>query len=316
MTRRGLRIAGALLACLTATPALRAEEGPAAPWPRTIALDGNEPVRLRSAPERIVSLSLVSDHLVFELGAGDRVVGATDIAANPAYSFVADAVGKLPPERRFAVSDGAAERVIGLRPVSIFTTPGTNESTVEILRRHGLTVLRLPDVDTIDAVAAQIRAVGRVIDANDRAEALVADMHRRIASVRERVDGRTKPRIIEVSETGQELWAPGSGTLMHAMLEVAGARNAFGDAEGHKPVSMERLLALQPDSIIVSAPGALAEQSLARFRARPGADHLDAVRAGRLHAVPSRLTTTTSHHVVDGIERLAELLHSDGVGGT
>lgn len=317
-----LAVAGAVTTAVVA----RGGAGPAAPtevaasegWPRVFRdADGRDTV-IPARPTRIVSLTVAADEILFDLGAGDRVAAVTEIGADPAQSFVAEAAARVPPERRFAVSEGAAERVLGLRSDLVVTAPWTDASTLAHLRRAGVPVFRLGAARTLADIARDVRTLARAVGLDREGERLAAAFRARLGAVAERTAGAARVRVLSLSDVGAEMWTGGAATLLDEEIAAAGGVNvasAEAGVQGYSPVSMERLLALQPDAVVLSALSDGAEATLAAFRARPGAENLAAVRAGRVHALPARLLATTSHHAAEGVEALARVLHPEAFGG-
>ena len=77
----------------------------------------------------------------------------------------------------------------------------------------------------------------------------------------------------------------GRGTQMHAIIELAGGRNAMAELEGFKPLTPESLVAADPDVILLFDSGLDALQGAEGVLAMPGMAQTEAGRHGRIIAM-------------------------------
>jgi len=165
--------------------------------------------------------------------------------------------------------------------------------------------------NTLEDVWEDFRTLGRVLDAEDRAEALVADCVRRIAAVRTAIEGREQPTVA-VIEWADPLMAAGNWTP--TLVEAAGGKNLFGEAGKHSPwMEPAELIAADPDVIVVAPCGFSVE------RARGELDVLDripdwrdlrAVREGRTALVDgNQFFNRPGPRLVDTVEILGQIFH-------
>ena len=67
---------------------------------------------------------------------------------------------------------------------------------------------------------------------------------------------KKKPRILFIYARGARMLnISGHTTSAHAMIELAGGENAFGDIKGFKPMTSEAVVAAAPDAILMLARG-------------------------------------------------------------
>jgi iron complex transport system substrate-binding protein len=104
----------------------------------------------------------------------------------------------------------------------------------------------------------------------------------------------------------------GKGTTMDEMIAYAGGRNAALEAgvQGGKKISQEKVVALNPAIILVS--GEVGQEGLRELLlADPMLQEVEAIRTGRVYAIPRAYTSTVSHYVVKCVEAIAQVLHPD-----
>lgn len=224
------RLPAVFLVALVASLACRA--GDPAPRP---------PVRV--APRRVVALAPNLTEIVFALGAGASLVGASEFSDYPPEA------GKIPRVGGLEVS---AERVASLSPDLVLATrEGNARGPVAALEAAGLRVVVLP-TGSLDAVLQSIETAGRALERPEAARRLVDSLARRREAIRARVLTRPRPRVLLV------VWpdppqAAGGGTFLDDVLSEAGAENVLGSRPGWPVVSAEYLTTVPLDVLVLPA---------------------------------------------------------------
>ncbi|HRV79984.1 MAG TPA: helical backbone metal receptor, partial [Planctomycetota bacterium] len=117
--------------------------------------------------KRLVSLCPSTTELIFQLGAGNQLVGITDWCIHPKQGVAAI-------EKVGGTKNPDVERIARLKPDLVFLNEEENRlEDCEALRAHGLR-LHLSFPKTVEASVALIRSVGAAIERTDEAEALAA----------------------------------------------------------------------------------------------------------------------------------------------
>lgn len=203
-------------------------------------------------PQRIVTLSPNLTELVFALGAGDRVVGVSQYC-------------NYPPEARTKPRVGALvqmdyEKLRSLEPDLVVLLPGHHEVAAR-LARLGIGSITIKS-ESIETIQAGLRAVGRRLGIEDRAEEVIADQNAQMLALRERILARRgdqpRPRVLFVVGRNpgslQQIYACGSGNYLDELLGLVGADNVLGKTDIPWPVvNKERILELDPDVILDSS---------------------------------------------------------------
>lgn len=228
----GVRIAGALAAlCFAALP-VAAE--------RFTDILGQE-VRWEAPPARIVSLSPSLTEILYAIGAGDAVVGATRFCNVPPAARALPKVG--------GVADVSLEAVLVLRPDLVLATRGNALETMESLRDLGLAVYAIETRGDLAQILATIREVGRVTGRVESAAQLADSLEARSAAIAARMadlPAAARPRVY-VGELEGAHWTAGPGSYVHAMVEIAGGDNIGAIApDAWSPLSLEAIIAQDP----------------------------------------------------------------------
>lgn len=255
---------------------------------------------LPAPPARIISLVPSVTEILFSIGAQDRLVGVTDFCDYPPAARRKPRVGgMLAP---------SLEGMVSLKPdLVVATTAGNRHETFEQLERLKIPVYVVNPITVADVLDLLTR-LGGLTDRADAADRAVAALRERIQAVADRVDGRPRPRVLYV------LWpdpliVPGRASLVSELITLAGGDSVTADrGPGYPQYSLEAALAQNPDVIILASHGTgrvLTRDKWERFSQVP------AIAAGRLHTIDGNLTHRYGPRIVDGLERLARLIHPE-----
>ena len=260
---------------------------------------------LSGRPERIVPANVAAAEYLCALVGLERIAGLPEQVSD--FSSLSGADQErwttLP---RFARYE--AERLIALEPDLVVTFEWQAATTTQLLRSEGIPVLVLPSGESYDDVRGTLQLLRELLEADPAAEREVAALDARVDALRASAGPRRDLRVLVYSNTGTGGWAPGSRTTSHAMVELAGMRNAAAEAgiEGHGKVDFERFLVIDPDVIVVNelVVGQGSASKDAVLEAKPLAT-LQAVREDRILVMPAALMSADSPELVTAAERLA-----------
>ncbi|MFP4383487.1 MAG: ABC transporter substrate-binding protein [Spirochaetia bacterium] len=278
-------------------------------FPLTMTDDGGTKVTIQEQPERIVSVTLFTDDVLFELVPAERIVAVTAFAEDEEISNIPNKAAGVPNKVTLNV-----EVILSLKPDLVFVANWSDADKIEQLRNAGVTIFLVSSGLTIDEIQEKIMTVAKAVGETDQGEKLLASMDRRLKNVADKVSGipeKEQPEVIDYT-----VWsaAQGMGTSWDEIVVKAGLKNGVGHLPvndwGQVPLSKEKLIELDPDILIL--PGWVygdpdgADAFYNQTIKDPALKILSAVRNKRIYMMPERLKTTTSHYIVDAVEWLAE----------
>lgn len=249
---------------------------------------------------QIASVNVASDEILLAL-APERLVALSILADGEVSNASAQAA-------RIPTRGGAdAEQILALRPDVVVIGAG-GLRIARVLEEHGVRVVRIEGFTSVAWTERLIRTLGEIAGATDQAEEVVAHMRSRIARVQARVRGRPAPAVLSYSAWGG---TAGHGTLFDELLRAAGGANvaARHGLSGLKQMSLEQVVAADPDVIVFAAWRRWAPHFGGELIARPALHAVCAIRERRVYPIPGRLMAAASHHVAETVEVLAHLLH-------
>lgn len=188
---------------------------------------------------RIVSLLPSFTEILFDIGAGDRVVGRTQWCDYPPAALAVPSVGDgMPPN---------IEAVLARRPdLVVLYNSGANVTAAKQFERIGIHAV-LIDLNRLQDLGAATRELGQLTGRLDRADSL--------ANVLDSIAGQTPaaPR----TSVAFVVWdnppiVIGRGSYLDQIAAAAGARNVFNDSDAPSAqVSLETIVERNPAWIAV-----------------------------------------------------------------
>jgi iron complex transport system substrate-binding protein len=219
-------------------------------WPLlvlTFALPGL--ALAQEPPRRIASINMCTDQMLIDFADPAQIMGLSPFSRNRARAFHAEAA------TRHRLLSGTAEELMVDRPDLVVSSRFTRRSTHEFLRAQGVRVEEFDVANTIADVRAQMLRMGQLTGQMARAEANVAELDARLARLMANVQA-SGLRILPLQRRG---WVPGGKSLMGELISLAGADNAATSQGGGGFMSLEAIVALRPDALLLTRDEALAE---------------------------------------------------------
>jgi iron complex transport system substrate-binding protein len=194
---------------------------------------------------RIVSLVPSATDILFDIGAGDRVVGVTTFCRWPPEASSREKVGNF--------AEPNVERIVALRPDAVVEV-ASHPRALEKLRAAGLPVaevrvLRL--ADALDQYGVLGRVAGREREAAEARARLENAMDREAA----RWKGLPRVKVALVVErtvdAPQDVYVAGGSSFVSEMAARVGGENVFADlGKEFAKVSPEEFVKRAPEAIL------------------------------------------------------------------
>lgn len=282
-------------------------------WPRELQI-GDERIVIKAPPQRLHTLSLGHDEIVVALVGAEGLVGVGSFTANETYSNVAAEVDGLPKVSR------DAEEVVSLNPDLVIASKFTKQDLVDTISGTGIQVVRTSLESSAEGHETNIRTLAYMLGAEDRAEELIQQIQTRInfvkSSVAKAADG-TMPGVLSIAKFSDSISAAGSDSTEGGIIEQAGGLNvaAASGIDGHGTISLESIIAMNPDVIVITQPDPGASDLADLLKAEPALANVPAIANDLIMLGDPRFFTTLSHWNVRGIEDLAAVLFPEQFTG-
>lgn len=257
-------------------------------------------------PKRVVSLSPAITEIVYALGRENRLIGVTRFCRFPPEAKQKPQVG--------GYYDVNRELITKLHPDVVLLPVGENEVRGS-LEAVGLRTCSL-DLRSVDAVYETIFRIGRLLDAGAEATTLVESLKTRMRTLSRGAEAiPRKSRVLLIvgrnydATHPEDVFITGNDGFCNALLSVVGAENAYTGRTPFPKVSVEGILAMNPDVLIESVPTALRQEIPdAEITRAWQTVNVNAVRNGRIYLMDDDPPLIPGVSMVAWAEKLQRIL--------
>ncbi|WBQ04875.1 ABC transporter substrate-binding protein [Kribbella sp. CA-293567] len=333
-----LAAAVVVLSLVTGCSGAAAQAGPAADAV-TVKNCGVD-VTVDGPPKRVFAAYQPAIEMAHALGISDRLVGTAYLDAEvlPAYAAAQR-------DRKYYQNLPSREELLSQEPDFVLSgfndvfasagsdgSFGTRKSLADLGVQTWIFGPLCPTADgkgdeaidpatvSMDNVYADLRDLGRLFGAGEKAEAVIADQQQRIAAVEAKVKGADRPTvaILRPGLEGGGLTVSGGPDFGTVLIRQAGGVNAFADLTSKRNVkiSVEEFIKRDPDYVLISGcceadlTEAKVQPDVQKLLANPAFANLKSVRNKRV--VPWLF----AHHSAGvrgagSTELIARIIHPD-----
>ncbi len=232
-----------------------------------------------AAPQRVVSINLCADQLLVALATPEQIAALSPLSRDRKLSYVAERAATLPVHR------GTAEDIVKTGTDLVLVGPYDNRYLLSFIAEKGVPVLSLGHWTSLAQGRAEIRKLAAALGQSERGEALIAAIDRALEDTRNIAPpGRD---VVMLHRRGYVSGSDGITAELATHLGLNDAAAKLGLSQGGF-VPLEKLIATQPDFIVVSDGRAEAEDQGTALLQHPALNALYP-REKRL-VLPDRLT--------------------------
>ena len=248
---------------------------------------------------RLVSTAPNLTEIVFAIGAGELLVGRTDVCDYP------------PEVKRVPVVGGFGmphlEPLLAARPTHVLESAFADPSVKSHLDALGIPTVHVP-CSRLDDIPRAIRQIGALTGREKEAEVLAERIEKVIGIEIHR--GPDDPRVLLLFAPDSTITAGGDTFVSELVYLWGGLNVAAGTGKGYFHVSLEWVVDQDPD-IILCLFDTQGKDPASLFASRTGWKDLKAVRGGGVRTVANLDTVLRpGPRVLEGLEQLKKLLVS------
>lgn len=201
---------------------------------------------------RLVTIGGAVTEIVYDLGLGNKVI------ARDTTSYYPDVVNKLPDIGY--MRQLSPEGVLSVNPSAILMIEGSGpRDAIDVLTKAEVPVVTIPEGYDREAIVAKIRAVGKALNVEAKADALAnkvgADVDAAIAASAKVAQDKRKRVLFILTIANGKIMAAGDHTAANGILKLAGAINVAAGFDGYKPLNDEAIVEAKPDLILMMQQG-------------------------------------------------------------
>jgi len=259
------------------------------------------PVNVR----RIVSLAPNLTETVYALGLEDKLAGDTTYCDTPTAAKEKPHIG--------APLTPSLEAIVALHPDLVLATAINRWETVDAITKLGIPVYTV-EPRTVRDMLRSISLLGDVMGAHEQGVALVAKLQGTLDDLQTGL--RDKPLVHVLFVVWEDpLITIGQNTFIADALRWAGAESVIISKQDWPQISMEEVLRLEPDYIVLSNNHSETDdaEQVRDLQARGVWNQIEAVKLGRIVVVGEEVTRPAPG-LVEVVVQLAHGLHPEVFG--
>lgn len=257
-------------------------------------------------PQRIVCLTTETVEVLYALGEQDRIVGISGYTVRPPEA-------RKEKPKVYAFTSGDIDKIMAVQPDLVLTFSDLQADIARDLIKAGVPVYAF-NTRSVEDILDMVETLGRLVGAEAKAAALVAELEAQIEQAR----AIAAQRFAKTSHRPRVYFEEWDEPIITAvrwvseLIEIAGGEHVFADLAA-KPLARGRILAdplevvrRDPEIIIGSWCGKHFRPE--HIAARPGWAEVSAVRSGRLHEIKSAIILTPGPVAIsEGLPQLLDI---------
>lgn len=255
---------------------------------------------------RLVTVGGAVTEIVFDLGMGDHVVARDTTSDYP------DLATKLPDIGYMRAL--SPEGVLSVNPSAILMIEGSGpRDAIEVLSKAAVPVVTIPEGYDSAAIVAKIKAVGKALNVEAKADELAArvgaDVDAAVAASAKIPSDKRKRVLFILSVTNGKIMTAGDHTAANGILKLAGAVNVASGFHGYKPLNDEAIVEAKPDVILMMKQGGPPTVSDEEILANPAIALTPAGKNGALIRMGSLTLLGFGPRTAEAIRELSKALY-------
>lgn len=228
-----------------------------------------------NAEDRLISIDGAITEIIYAIGAEKSLVAVDTTSTRP------DSAKELPNVGYMRAL--SSEALLSLKPTKVIASKDAGPKAVfEHLEQSGVDVNIIDAPYSVEGLKQRVKKVAELTNKVKQGEKLIAtidDQLTPLSSILEKkLDGgkeKSPSVLFLMGMQANQLMAAGKGTQAAALINTLNASNLMSDYHGYKPMSIESIVTLDPDVIVIvnSNPAAKVPDGINMTRA---------ARAGKL----------------------------------
>lgn len=269
---------------------------------------------LPKVPERIVVLSGSPIDAIFELGAGDKIVGVVNSIVRSYPETCRRYPAVLEKERVGRFNDPNIEKIISINPDLIIPYASSDYpgKYTAIFEKRELPFAAFTTVENLAFGLEQIRRLGILLGKEKEAEILTGRIKKEIDELSQEISSRIESRPLVYYWWGERNGTYGRRAAINELIELAGGVNLARDFDRqYMELSPEYVISRDPDVIVISYwQENQKETRIKEITRRPGFSQVKAVKNNRIYTLNGH-SFHTPVRFAEVVQNLARFIHPE-----
>tara|TARA_B100000519_G_scaffold188880_1_gene186857 strand:- start:1674 stop:2900 length:1227 start_codon:yes stop_codon:yes gene_type:complete len=273
-------------------------------WPRKVLINDEE-ITITERPEKVLTISLGHDEILFGVSNTDQIAGTTSFAQEGGSNIEKKSEG-LP----IVTTD--PETIISLSPDLVFADPFASIELMDTLKDVGITVIQTSLNNSSEGRKKDVWLMSYITGNLEKALVLNEDIDNKVEILSDLAKSNTdKTKNVITLSWWDAYWTAGNGSTEDAIIQLAGGKNvaAANGVESNNTIEKELLISMNPEMILITQSvqwggqdfydDLMSDESLAS---------IEAIKNDEVYMVNSNWWTTLSYWNIKGSEELAKIL--------
>jgi len=280
-------------------------------FPMTVKDARGTEMTIAKKPEKIVSLTLGTDEMLFRLVDESRIKGITFLSEDPGLSNIVDIAKEFPVKLNNEV-----EKIISLQPDIVFAADWADEKVIKQLQDAKINVYAYKTPNGIEDQKKTVMEIARLVGEQKKGEELVKWMEDELKKVEEKMGNLADNQKLTALSLDSFFYTYGKNTTFDDIAGRAGLVNLASkeSIEGWQQLSKEKVVEMNPDVIFLpswSYEGFDAKEFAEEFKSDRALAEVSAVKNNRVLMLSEAHMTSVSHNIVLGVEDAAKAVYPE-----
>lgn len=242
---------------------------------------------------RIVAMAPHIVEMLYEIGAGEQIIGTVDYADYPAAAKNIERIG--------GYYGMQIEKLLALKPdLVIAWQSGNKKSDIEQIQRLGLKLV-LSQPNQLTDIAKELRTLGQLTGHQQQAEQVASRYEKKLAQIID-TNSNKKPLRLFYQLWSEPMMTVNKQTWINQLIDICQGINVFADNPTQYPqISIENVIVAQPDLMVMPDEKSAAPQPEIAWHKWP---EIPAVKHQRFIHVNADLLHRFSSRMLGGLDEL------------
>ena len=266
-------------------------------WPRKVLINDEE-ITITERPEKVLTISLGHDEILFGVSNTDQIAGTTSFAQEGGSNIEKKSEG-LP----IVTTD--PETIISLSPDIVFADAYASIELMDTLKDVGITVIQTSLNNSSEGRKNDVWLMSYITGNLEKALFLSEDIDNKVKILNDLAKSNTdKTKNVITLSWWDAYWTAGNGSTEDSIIQLAGGKNvaAANGVESNNTIEKELLISMNPEMILITQSvqwggqdfydDLMSDESLAS---------IEAIKNNEVYMVNSNWWTTLSYWNIKGI---------------
>ncbi len=198
------------------------------------------PLFAKPLPQKLVVLSPALFEIIFSLGEGKRIIGATEYSDYPRQAKPIPRVGSY--------ASPSIEKIVELKPEAVLLADEGVDTVTESLARAGIKT-RIYKMKTLRDFETVVTQLGKELSVEKKADAVLTNWK----NDWKKLESEKSQHRVLIQVDHDPIFVAGDKTFLSEIIDRCGSSNDMSSLNGYKQPTLERLAQTKADTILVTA---------------------------------------------------------------